>query len=93
MFNVPGALGSWLDISDFASSKLGTAAPVLPYAVAQNRSNGARIRFFYDWRDIEQIVNEPGQVLALSLASGQGTSPGITAVFDLPGTTRRRKGR
>lgn len=84
MFNVPAAPGTWLDISDLAMSQLGSSAAIPANAVAQNRSNGARIRLFYDWRDLQQIVDSPGQRLTLSFGAGQTAASGISADFVMP---------
>jgi hypothetical protein len=83
MFNAPGAPGAFVDISEFTSSRLGTAdIPVNANAV--NRTTGARLRFFYDASDLEQIVNGAGQRLRLSVSSGSSSSPTAVATFALP---------
>ena len=84
MLNVPGAPGTFVDISDFASSQLGTAKPIDVNANGQNRSNGARVRFFYDAPDMQQIVDAAGQTLKLSLRSGSPSATGPVATFNLP---------
>lgn len=84
MLNVPGAPGTFLDITDFASSQLGAANPIGINANGQNRSNGARIRFFYDALDMQQIVDATGQTLKLSLGWGSPSAAGPVATFNLP---------
>lgn len=84
MFDVPAMPGTWVDISDFAASRLGKDAPLPVNAVAQNRTTGARVRFFYDAADMQRIVDSPGQPLHLVLNAGPAAGPPITATFQLP---------
>ncbi len=84
MFDVPGAPGSFVDISDFTSSQLGDSKPIEVNANAQNRSNGARVRFFFEAQDMSRIVDAAGTTLKLSVGSGSSPTPTAVAVFVLP---------
>ena len=85
MLDAPGAPGQPVDVSAFALSTLGGAGPVPVNAIGQNRTTGARIRFFYEASAINQIVNAQEEVLRLALSSGQASVPDeVVATFKLP---------
>ena len=90
MLTAPGAPGAPVDLSDFATSQLGNTAAIHTSANGQNRSNGGRVKYFYDATDMQAIVNGGGQTLRLSL--GSEGSPDTVAQFTLPADNTAVKG-
>lgn len=85
MFNSPALPGAWVDISWSAYSTIGTGQPFRVLAVAQNRTAGARVRFFYEASDMQTVVEAAGQALTLSLGDGIiGGKDAVSAQFRLP---------
>ena len=81
MLEAQGAPGMPVDVSEESSSQIGEVSPIHVNASGQNRSTGARVRFFYDAPDMNSIVNATGQPFKLLIGSG---SPDIVASFALP---------